>query len=409
MMISIAGREIDEDDDRTLALLKRAHEQKIRPLCLCRRPPPQLQIAHIGEHYFVKRLPRDAGAHALQCERFEIPLSLSGKVASAGKSILDDQKSDGVEIKLAVALQPGKRVAPAATGSPASNTVKAAPSRLSLFGLINFLWEEAALCEWGPQFKGRRFWGVVSNRLNAALPGKSSKTFGYEHIAYIPAAFDPAQPDVNGRARLAKTHRAIADRHRMIFIGEFKELTQGKFGPILKLKHVDCAITVADEMKRRMLSRFQTEFALCDAKSHVRLIACCLVDFNKAGYPALAEIGFLTASPEWLPFSWEAEAVLIQTLVEGGRAFTKTLRYDLPDDAVIASAILKDAGPDGVALFLDDGSNGDGLRQALQDCPMQTWVWNPLEPMPSLPEALRAKGAKSTPEDARAPAPSGPP
>ena len=111
MMISIAGREIDEDDEQAEGLLKHAHERKVRPLCLCRKPPPQLQIAHIGEHYFVKRLPRDAGAHALICERFEIPLSLSGKVASAGKSIIDDQRNDGVEIKLAVALQPGKPLA----------------------------------------------------------------------------------------------------------------------------------------------------------------------------------------------------------------------------------------------------------------------------------------------------------
>jgi hypothetical protein len=396
MMISIAGREIDEDDEHAEALLMSAHEKKIRPLCRCRKANPQLQIAHIGEHYFVKRLPRDSGAHALQCERFEIPLSLSGKVASAGKSIIDDQKSDGVEIKLAVA--------------PASNTLKAAPSRLSLFGLLNFLWEEAGLCEWGPQFKGRRFWGVVSNRLNSALPGKSSKTFGYEHIAYIPSAFDASNPDVNGRARLAKTHRAIADRHRMIFIGEFKELTQGKFGPILKLKHIDCAITVADELKRRMLSRFRAEFALCDAHSRVRLIACCLVDFNKAGYPALAEIGFLTVSPDWLPFSSEAEAMLIQTLVDSDRSFTKTLRYDLPDDGVIASALLKDAEPEGVALFLDDGSSADALRQALQDCPMQTWVWNILEPMPPLPKARsRANASKPLPQRAAASAPSSSP
>ena len=392
MKISIAGREIEEDDEGAEALLKTAHDQKIRPLCLCRKPHPQLQIAHIADHYFVKRLPRDAGAHALQCERFEIPLSLSGKVASAGKSIIDDQKSDGVEIKLAVALQPGKRVAPAATGAPASNTVKAAPARLSLFGLLNYLWEEAGLCEMHPHYKGRRFWGVVSNRLNAALSGKTSKTFSYDHIAYIPAQFDPAHPAANGRARLAKTHRAIGDRHRMIFIGEFKELTQGKFGPVLKLKHVDCAITVADDLKRRMQSRFKAEFAACGANSRIHLIACCLVDFNKAGYPSLAEIGFLTVSPEWLPFSSEAEAMLIQSLIEGGRSFTKTLRYDLPDEATIAAAILKDVGAEGVALFLDDGSRADALRQALEDCPMPTWVWNILEPMPPLPKArLQAK------------------
>ncbi|MBV8423198.1 MAG: DUF1173 family protein, partial [Hyphomicrobiales bacterium] len=236
-------------------------------------------------------------------------------------------------------------------------------------------------------YKGRRFWGVVSNRLNAALCGKTSKTFSYDHIAYIPAQFDPAHPAANGRTRLAKTLRAIGDRHRMIFIGEFKELTQGKFGPVLKLKHVDCAITVADELKRRMQSRFKAEFAACGANSRIHLIACCLVDFNKAGYPSLAEIGFLTVSPEWLPFSSEAEAMLIQSLMEGSRSFSKTLRYDLPDEATIAAVILKDVGAEGVALFLDDGSRADALRQALEDCPMPTWVWNILEPMPPLPKA----------------------
>ena len=338
MMISIAGREINEVADPAEALLKRAHERKVRPLCLCRKPPPQLQIAHIGEHYFVKRLPRDAGAHALHCERFEIPLSLSGKVASAGKSIIDDQRNDGVEIKLAVALQPRKarragddRRASLEHGQ--GRPFPAQPVRPPQLPL-----GRGQPLRVGAAIQGTPFLGCRVDRLNAALPGKSSKTFGYEHIAYIPAAFDASHPDVNGRARLAKTHRAIADRHRMVFIGEFKELTQGKFGPILKLKHIDCAITVADYLKRRMLSRFRAEFALCDAKAHVRLIACCLVDFNKAGYPTLAEIGFLTVSPEWLPFSSEAEAMLIQALVGTERSFTKTLRYDLRDDAVIASA-----------------------------------------------------------------------
>ena len=32
-------------------------------------------------------------------------------------------------------------------------------------------------------------------------------------------------------------------------------------------------------------------------------------------------------------------------------------------------------------------SRADALRQALEDCPMPTWVWNILEPMPPLPKA----------------------
>jgi hypothetical protein len=54
--------------------------------------------------------------------------------------------------------------------------------------------------------------------------------------------------------------------------------------------------------------------------------------------------------------------MLIQSLIEGGRSFTKTLRYDIPEEATIAAAILKDVGAEGVALFFDDGSRADALR-----------------------------------------------
>ena len=84
--------------------------------------------------------------------------------------------------------------------------------------------------------------------------------------------------------------------------------------------------------------------------------------------------------------------MLIQSLIEGGRSFTKTLRYDIPEEATIAAAILKDVGAEGVALFLDDGLRADALRQALEDCPIPTWVWHILAPMPPFPKArLRAK------------------
>ena len=85
MMISIAGREIEEDDEQAEALLMSAHEKKIRPLCLCRKPNPQLQIAHIGEHYFVKRLPRDAGAHALHMRALRAPVIALGQGRFGGQ------------------------------------------------------------------------------------------------------------------------------------------------------------------------------------------------------------------------------------------------------------------------------------------------------------------------------------
>ena len=90
--------------------------------------------------------------------------------------------------------------------------------------------------------------------------------------------------------------------------------------------------------------------------------------------------------------------MLIQSLIEGGRSFTKTLRYDIPEEATIAAAILKDVGAEGVALFLDDGLRADALRQALEDCPIPTWVWHILAPMPPLPKArLQAKEPEPTP------------
>jgi len=45
--------------------------------------------------------------------------------------------------------------------------------------------------------------------------------------------------------------------------------------------------------------------------------------------------------------------MLIQSLIEGGRSFTKTLRYDIPEEATIAAANLKDVGAEGVAALSD--------------------------------------------------------
>jgi hypothetical protein len=90
--------------------------------------------------------------------------------------------------------------------------------------------------------------------------------------------------------------------------------------------------------------------------------------------------------------------MLIQSLIEGGRSFTKTLRYDIPEEATIAAAILKDVGAEGVALLLDDGSRADALRQALEDCPIPTWVWHILAPMPPFSKTrLQAKEPAPTP------------
>ena len=98
---------------------------------------------------------------------------------------------------------------------------------------------------------------------------------------------------------------------------------------------------------------------------------------------------------QWLPIEDALEQQLIERLVREGRSFVKELRYNLPPQQALASAVLIDAGESPIPLYVAPWSTG----RELADSPIQSgrrvnsspaWFWHTArQAMPPLPTQIR--------------------
>jgi len=171
---SLSGRRFSEDDSKIQILLKASHAKSLRPRCLCQDDGIEMYIARFNDEFLIKRMPGSAQTHAISCSRYEFPNSLSGKGQVLGKAIVENQQNDTAKISFAFSLSKGK-ARTAATAVTGSTSIKPTASKLSLRGLLDYLFDEAGLTKMEPNFHKRRNWSVVSRLLNQAMLGKSAK------------------------------------------------------------------------------------------------------------------------------------------------------------------------------------------------------------------------------------------
>src|SRR3954452_2292633 len=135
------GGEVYSDEGPELQVaLAGAYARKERPLCLCRDSGCAMYIAQIGDSYVIKRLPFSGGGHDPSCDSYESPYELSGLGALMGSAIQLDPQSGMAALKLDFSLsKTGSRAASVPAGQ-SSASVTADPRRMSLRGLLHYLW-----------------------------------------------------------------------------------------------------------------------------------------------------------------------------------------------------------------------------------------------------------------------------
>ncbi len=104
-----------------------------------------MYVAHIGERYVVKRMPETGYRHAPECPSFEPPAGCTGLHSLLGSAIVEDPIAGVASLKLGfpMSIQPGRSGrgrSPSVTGSVAGTK-----ARLSLRGLLHYLWDQAEL------------------------------------------------------------------------------------------------------------------------------------------------------------------------------------------------------------------------------------------------------------------------
>jgi hypothetical protein len=392
------GGEVYSDEGPELQLaLAGAYARKERPLCLCQDPGCAMYIAQIGDLYVIKRLPLSGGAHDPSCDSYESPFELSGLGALMGSAIQLDAQSGMAALKLDFSLsKTGNRTAPVPGGQrPAS--VAGDPRKLSLRGLLHYLWHEAELTVWTSRWAGKRHWWNVRWHLLEAARQMTVKGGSLADILFVPEPFRAEHKEAIEQRRYAALAPALppktGPRKLLVLVGEVKEIAPARSGHKLVIKHLPgFPFMIDDVLHRRLQARFERELSLWGADPASHLIMVATFGLNAAGLAIVEEVAVMVVSENWIPYETVPEKRLVDALARIREKSVKGLRYDLQPDQPIANAVLQNR-KEPVALFVIPAGADEAFEASLHDMiesrpEMAAWTWRVDEgDMPALPKS----------------------
>jgi hypothetical protein len=355
----IEGERFEPESLGFMEALAAARAARHRPRCLCVAKGLEMYVARLGDTFVVKRMPNTGSHHAPDCPSYEPPADLSGLDQVLGSAIKEDPVTGLISLKLGFPMSKtgGRSASPTASGEDSS--VASDGTKLTLRGLLHYLWDQAELTRWQPGFAGKRSWATVRRHLLQAAENKVARGEALRDRLYVPEVFSVERRDEINSRRLAQwmqggPHPGSA-RHLMVMIAEVKEIIHARYGFKAVIKHVpDQAFALDAVLYRRMAKRFEGGLSLWGASDNLHMIIIATFDINDAGVPTIDELSLMPTSREWIPAEDRFELSLIEALVGSNRRFLKTLRYNAPPDISTASAVLLDTDDKACPLYISN-------------------------------------------------------
>jgi hypothetical protein len=391
----IGGQRFEAASRGFAEAIAQAHAAHHRPRCMCLIDGIEMYVARLAgtnEGFIVKRMPNTGSHHAPDCPSYEPPPDSSGLGQVLGSAITEDPATGETTLKLDFSMSKiaGRSAMPAAGGD--GDSVASSGTKLSLRGLLHYLWDQAELTRWQPGFAGKRTWGTVRKHLLLAAENKIARGDSLRSRLYIPEVFAVEHRDAINARRMAQWSQAIAvpgkAQHLMLLIAEVKEIMPARYGFKAVVKHVpDQAFALDEQLYRRLGRRFESALALWGAAEDIHMVIIATFSVATAGIPTIVELSLMPVTRQWLPVEDGFEKQLIQRLVADGRSFLKGLRYNLGADSALASATLTDCEGSAPLLFVvHAGIEERGRNLQLCDPSVPVWLWNPSsEAIASLP------------------------
>jgi hypothetical protein len=400
---AIAGQRFEIGSRGFAEAIAEAHALHQRPRCLCLFEGVEMYVARLGEGYIVKRMPDTGSHHAPDCPSYEPPAELSGLGQVLGSAITEDPDTGETTLKLDFPLSkvPGRSLTPPAGGD--SDSVATDGTRLSLRGLLHYLWDQAELTRWHPGFAGKRNWGTVRKHLLQAAENKLARGDSLRSRLYVPEVFSVDHRDAIKARRMAQWSQAIAAPGKpqplMLLIAEVKEIVPARYGYKAVVKHVpDQGFALDEQLYRRLGRRFEGELALWGATEDIHMVIISTFSVAASGVPNIAELTLMPVTRCWLPVDDHYEQQLVERLVREGRSFVKGLRYNLRPGPAMACATLTDTGETAVSLSIEMRAADEhpehvdeaAWSASAADKP-GAWVWRPADgTIPALPRQVRS-------------------
>ena len=128
-----------------------AHAAHHRPRCMCLVDGVEMYVARLAgtnEGFIVKRMPNTGSHHAPDCPSYEPPPESSGLGQVLGSAITEDPATGETTLKFDFSMSKiaGRSAMPTAGGD--SDSVASSGTKLSLRGLLHYLWDQADLTRW---------------------------------------------------------------------------------------------------------------------------------------------------------------------------------------------------------------------------------------------------------------------
>lgn len=392
---SVGGQRFEAASRGFVEAIADAHAAHRRPRCMCVIDGVEMYVARLAgtnEGFVVKRMPNTGSHHAPDCPHYEPPPESSGLGQLLGSAITEDPATGEATLKLDFSLSKiaGRSAMPTADGDGGS--VASSDVKLSLRGLLHYLWDQAELTRWQPGFAGKRTWGTVRKHLLLAAENKIARGDSLRSRLYVPEVFSVDQRDAINARRMAQWSQAIAapgkPQRLMLLMAEVKEIVQARYGFKVVVKHLpDQGIALDAQLYRRLGRRFGSELALWGAAEDIHMMIIATFSVAATGLPTIVEVSLMPVTRHWLPLEDAFDKQLIELLVSDGRSFVKGLRYNLGVESPLASATLTDCEGSAPSLFVvRAGIDNSGRHRDVCDLPGPMWLWNPsTEAMPSLP------------------------
>lgn len=392
---SIKGRVLSVDDPLLQDALAQVHDTPERPRCLCVAGGVEMYVSRL-RHFVVKRMPETGHRHHPGCPSYEPDPALSGLGELVGDAV---RESDVGAIELSVDFpwtrSPGHGGSRSGVDLPGD--VEVARHRISLRGLIHFLFERAGFNRWTPAMEGKRNQGVLHKYLTAAAHEVTAKGIPLAERLYVPEPFNEAtHPAVAQRRRLKlDILRPVEGRSPLaIVLGEFKAVEPTSSGHRVWIRHMpDAPLLVDAKTWKRIEKVFAPLFEARDADTgcRVHLVMAALIRARREHTYEIDAASLVLTNEHWIPLEGVHELPLVQSLVEQRRRFVKPLRYDAQGAARFPNALLLDVGAAPVPLHVFSpfmtATDREIKEAALRACD-HGWVW-PADAavMPALPPA----------------------
>ena len=361
--------------------LATAYVERLRPLCLCLAEGVAMYVARLGASFIVKRMPGTGSMHATDCVSYELPAELSGLAHVIGSAITENPETGITSLKLGFAMSKnGTRSIDFQCGDGADSAIDRG-AKLTLRGLLHYLWDQAELTRWHPGFAGRRSWATVRRHLYSATEGKIARGRALHACLYIPEVFNVERRDeLTARRSLRWTHAMPTRdgvRQLMLMVGEVKEIMPTQFGFNAMIKHVpDQPFALSGRLYESIGRRFEQELSLWGACDGLHMVMIATFGLSDVGIPTIEDLSLMPTSAQWIPVEDVFELQLVNRLLRAGRRFSKSLRYDFPAERDLTAAVLLDTPDRPSPLCIARPGYGSSSIANRGDNGAMPWVWD---------------------------------